>query len=452
MRYLFLLSLLLGTAFSQNLSLSLRGRLPASLAETSGLELTPQAKLWSHNDSGDSPFLYEISDFGALRRSLRIDSASNVDWEDIARDDQGNLFIGDFGNNSNNRSDLTIYRIPNPDTFSGDSVEARQITFRYPDQRGLPPIAAEQNFDAEAFFWFRDSLFIFTKNRTNPFNGYTKMYRLPDQPGDYTATLVDSFFTGMGLRESYWITAADISPDGRRMILLGYDKLWLFHCYEGSHFFRGGFREMSLGGLSQKEAVVFAGEKQFFVTDEEFLIGGRNLYRGDLGIWADSLRLELGDTLLAGGTSYALDAGYPGASYQWNTGDTTQVLQVDQDGTYQVEVSLHGCKVRDSVTVLLQQTDIEDPLLEVEGLKMTVSPHPFTDYTDLICYLPERGSVTIEVFDLNGQRLARLFFPNENIGEQRYRLSRHNLPLNPGKYLLRLTHQDRVVEKKLIKY
>lgn len=46
-----------------------------------------------------------------------------------------------------------------------------------------------------------------------------------------------------------------------------------------------------------------------------------------------------------------LDAAYPGGRYEWNTGDTTSSLQVDNPGTYYVQVmSEYGCTGSDTVT------------------------------------------------------------------------------------------------------
>ncbi len=452
MRILFvaILSCAFLASSAQGLSLNLSGVLPNLLKETSGLAITPASKLWSHNDSGNAPELYEISSGGSLLRTLYIDNAQNTDWEDLTTDDQGRIYIGDFGNNNNNRQDLKIYRIPNPDQLTTDTVSPAVISFSFEDQKAFPPPASEANFDCEAFFWHDDSLFLFTKNRSNPFNGYCRMYRMPADTGTHVATLVDSFFTGLGLKEFYWISAADISADGKRMVLLGYDKLWLFHCYEGNDFLGGGVREMPLGRFTQKEAIAFLGEKELFITDEEYpLIGGKNLYKTDLGIWADSLRLSLGDTLRATGASLDLDAGYAGGSYLWSNGDTTRITQLTTEGSYALQMKLNGCIARDSVYVMFP-TGLENEVKK-DAFQLSVSPNPFQDYTDIICVLPKPGTVRIQLYDSTGRKVAAFTYPQEAAGTQKYRLSRHILSLSPGQYLLVVTHNDQKVEKKIIK-
>lgn len=52
---------------------------------------------------------------------------------------------------------------------------------------------------------------------------------------------------------------------------------------------------------------------------------------------------NLGPDITNCGTPVTLDAGNPGATYQWSTGDTTQTIQVSQTGSYLVYVMLDGC-------------------------------------------------------------------------------------------------------------
>ncbi|HRY32827.1 MAG TPA: gliding motility-associated C-terminal domain-containing protein [Bacteroidales bacterium] len=76
------------------------------------------------------------------------------------------------------------------------------------------------------------------------------------------------------------------------------------------------------------------------------------------------LRVDLGsDTLLCPGQSIVLNAGNPGASYLWNTGDTIRTKTILNNGLYWVEVSKYLCKARDSIHVgMMQQVDLPDLL------------------------------------------------------------------------------------------
>ena len=60
-----------------------------------------------------------INALGRLIAEFPVEGATNEDWEDITIDDAGNLYIGDIGNNKNERDDLRVYRVPEPDPFAG---------------------------------------------------------------------------------------------------------------------------------------------------------------------------------------------------------------------------------------------------------------------------------------------------------------------------------------------
>lgn len=263
--------------FAQTLSLREVCSLSDSVKETSGLLYAKAGRFWTHNDSGDAPFLYEVDSTGALLRKIRIKNAQHIDWEELTSDEHQNIYVGDFGNNANNRRDLCIYKISSPDDSSTTEAEAERISFRYPDQSAYPPADSLKDFDLEAFFYYKDSLYLFSKNRTNPPSGWTKRYRISARPGDYVAELLDSFQTGQS--HVIWsITSADISPDGKQVVLLSADKLWWFHDFKGSDFFGGKVQRFSLATFSQKEAICFQDSEKLWISDERNLLGGGKLY------------------------------------------------------------------------------------------------------------------------------------------------------------------------------
>lgn len=163
-------------------------QLPSVLNESSGVETSNSNTIWTHNDSGDSARIFNIDTAGNILRIVFFDVDTAFDCEESTRDENGNYYLGDFGNNLNNRTNLRIYKIPNPDTLSVDTISPQMITFLYPDQTLFPPDSSMLNFDCEAMFHFQDSLYLFSKNRGT--STYSRMYRLPDQPGDYVAELV----------------------------------------------------------------------------------------------------------------------------------------------------------------------------------------------------------------------------------------------------------------------
>jgi len=273
-----------GQGNSQNVTLQKIGVMPKILKETSGLEVTSPNSLWSHNDD-TYPYLYNIDSTGQLIKAIYLNH-QNSGWEDLAQDYHGNIYIGAFGNNTNTRKDLKIYKIGNPDSIKEKFVNAGIIDYHYSDQKLFPPDNRFKNFDMDAMISVGDSLYLFSKNRTAPFDGYTKVYRLPNTPGTHQADLVDSIFLCNESMLTCWVTAADISPDKKHLVLLSHDKLWLISCFEGSDFGKGKIQQISLNHFSHKAAICFYNDHQVYITDElEMDILGGKLYRLDLGPW-----------------------------------------------------------------------------------------------------------------------------------------------------------------------
>lgn len=243
-------------------------RLPSVLVESSGIELSGSNRIWSHEDSGNSNELYCSDSTGNLLRTLVISNVSNTDWEDITADNDETWFIGDFGNNNNQRTDLAIYIIPDPETIAGNSVPAGIISFSLDDQTAFPPPSSDRNYDIEAMAWYADSLYLFTKDRSNPFTGIVKMYVLPDQPGNYSARLAGSFFAG-STTGSGRVTAADINLHTGELMLLTNEKLISFKDYPGYRFFEGTKTEYSFRNLpGQNEGLAFVSGNKLYMTEE----------------------------------------------------------------------------------------------------------------------------------------------------------------------------------------
>jgi len=98
-------------------ALELRGRLDRQLVpEASGIVKSRRFPdiYWVHNDSGNPPLLFAIHSDGRIVRQFRLE-VPNVDWEDIAIDDKGHLYLGDIGNNGGILPLRAIYRIDEPD-------------------------------------------------------------------------------------------------------------------------------------------------------------------------------------------------------------------------------------------------------------------------------------------------------------------------------------------------
>ncbi|RYU77932.1 hypothetical protein [Hymenobacter persicinus] len=237
---------------------ALSGRLNKDLVvESSGLELADvEDDLWTHGDGGNTAKLYRVTQQGDLLQTVDLAPLTNIDWEDLARDPAGHLYIGDFGNNQNKRRNLAIYRLAGPGFKQIDTIR-----FRYPDQHRFPPKKAGRNFDCEAFYYWQDSLYLFTKNRGA--GHWVKQYVLPARPGNYTARLADS------IQINTWITAADVSPDGRTVALLGYGHAYLIERQPGKKLFDGAKSCLNLPSSGQAEALVFVNNRDFIFSNEK---------------------------------------------------------------------------------------------------------------------------------------------------------------------------------------
>lgn len=254
----------------------------AQLKEISGIEFDKNNKLWAINDGGDEAKLYQINKNGNIDREITVTNAKNIDWEDMTQDDFGHFFLGDFGNNDNLRKWLTIYKIENPIDIKSATTQAEIIKFTYPEHTSFPPKAHEMEFDLEAFVFYKKHLYLFTKNRTVPFNGITTLYKIGDHAANYDAKKISKFKTCTIAEKLCWITSAALSPSRKKLALLDSQRIWLFENWRGDDFFSGDKYRIDLGIVTQKEAITFLDENIIIFTDEDFHGIGGNAYSIDL--------------------------------------------------------------------------------------------------------------------------------------------------------------------------
>lgn len=180
-----------------------RAESPA-LTELSGLARTKNGTFWTHNDSGDSARVFQLSKTGAFVREVALINAQAIDWEDIAI--RGNtLYVADIGDNLAQRDSVAVYRFAIP---TGNTAAATTLTLRYPDGA----------HDAEALLVDPRSgqLAIVTKD----FGGASAVYVGKRGTLKQVATL------NLGLGQA--ITAGDVSADGRTVALRSYDRAFVW--------------------------------------------------------------------------------------------------------------------------------------------------------------------------------------------------------------------------------
>jgi len=265
------------TSCSNYGQLKVIANLPGSLDENSGLETYGDSTVWVVEDGGNKDEIYQVDLNGDIIKILKVKNGGNNDWEDLTTDTVGNLYIGDIGNNANERKNLVIYKLPNPIIESGDKIDAEKIKLYYPDQKKFPPKKDALFYDAEALFHHGNKLYIVTKNRSKSFTGEAHIYSVPDIKGSYEATLVGTFIPCTDWKICQ-ITSIDISPKGDKIIALSYGKLFVFTDFTWDDFSKGKMQEIDLGARSQLESVCFLNDDTLLISDEKTHDAGGNLY------------------------------------------------------------------------------------------------------------------------------------------------------------------------------
>ena len=239
--------------------------LPKKVRETSGLAHYDDL-IWTINDSGGGNILYGLNKVsGKIKRQIVIKKAKNHDWEALASDEDY-IYIADVGNNKGNRTDLKVYKVNKKSLQKGkEEAKSDAINFTYPDQKVYLRTKKRTRFDCEAMISYGDSLILFTKDW---FTHKTNMYSLPKEPGSYVAKNMDTF------KANGLITGADISMDGKVLVLCGYSNfdpfLWVFEDYQGTNFFDGNITRIEYPSFrdAQTEAVLFLGDSTIAVSAE----------------------------------------------------------------------------------------------------------------------------------------------------------------------------------------
>lgn len=263
--------------------------LPAALTEISGM-IYLNGKLYGHEDSGNTPTIYEIDTLtGLITKTITLQGATNIDWEDITQDDTY-VYIGDFGNNvSGNRTNLKFYRfaksliagISGP-TGTIASADIATINFSYNDQTDFSATSTTR-YDCEAVIYYNGNLHLFTKNWVS---NYTVHYILPATPGTHVAVRKDSLDT-----QGTLITSATMNNDNV-VTLLGYEvtglpngSLWIISGFNDidTLFKSGNKRKVNLKevvdisvlpntttGIGQVEGIAAVSQTRLLISNEFF--------------------------------------------------------------------------------------------------------------------------------------------------------------------------------------
>ncbi|MGW7328523.1 WD40 repeat domain-containing protein [Streptomyces sp. NPDC054840] len=161
---------------------------------------------WTHNDSDDGPFIYAVD--SATGRTVARVTLKGIrkprDVEAISLGPDGQLYVGDIGDNRNGTWDhVWIYRFPEPKQLGDVTVEAAQFTVKYAD--------GARNAEALMVHPVTGRVYIASKDENKG--------GLYEGPAQLTTGGTNVF---RRVADVPWVTDGAFSPDGTRLTLRGY--------------------------------------------------------------------------------------------------------------------------------------------------------------------------------------------------------------------------------------
>jgi hypothetical protein len=143
------------------------------------------------------------------------------DWEDIGRDDQGNLWIADIGNNECDRADTALLKVREPDpAAAGPARLLATYRYRFPD-----PPAGCAGRNAEAMFLVDDVPHLIDKAERST------LYRFPRLDPAGTVTLEK---VGVLAGPAANLSGADLSGDRARLAVDTHTMLYVYRAADPS--------------------------------------------------------------------------------------------------------------------------------------------------------------------------------------------------------------------------
>jgi hypothetical protein len=253
--------------------------LPKKLKEVSGIVLSQDKNtIWAIEDQGNKNVVYGLDKQGKLVTDVLVENAENNDWEDITKDAQGNIYLGDFGNNDNNRQNLAILKLDLKDASQKTTKVVQTTKFHYEGQTEFPPKKSNWLYDCEAFVEMNGNFYLFTKNRSKGFDGTFLVFQIPNKEGDFEAKLIGKLKLA-GKYSDAAITSAAINSTNDKIVLLTHKNIHVLSGFTTDNFNTAKIEKVSLNHNSQKEAVVFLDDKTLLIADEKDKETGGNVYR-----------------------------------------------------------------------------------------------------------------------------------------------------------------------------
>ncbi len=189
-----------------------------AVSESSGLACSRRTSgvFFTHNDSGDAARIYAFDGKGRDLGSCRIGDVQAWDFEDIAsfrRDKKNYLLIGDIGNNGLGAPIQILYLIEEPAVDAQRGLTAKQV----PIVQIIHLSYADDHRDCEglAVDPLSRTILLVSKEKTS----LCYVYALPWPENNPKKVEIARKIATLKIPPT---TAMDISPDGRRAVVLTY--------------------------------------------------------------------------------------------------------------------------------------------------------------------------------------------------------------------------------------
>lgn len=210
------------------------------LFEASGLASSHDypPRLYHVNDSGNPSGFVVTDGAGANQQFVMIEWPEMVDPEDLAVGPCGEagagscLFVGDIGDNLKRRPEVAVLVVGEREEFQSPVRPDRRLRLRYPDGAHDAEALAVDPRSGDLYILVKE--FVLFPSMGRP----AKLFRLPaaawrgakldevlrlEPYGEFD---LPGMSTEREARLSHVATAMDISPDGKRLLVLSYDHAW----------------------------------------------------------------------------------------------------------------------------------------------------------------------------------------------------------------------------------
>lgn len=231
---------------------------------------------WTHNDSGDGPFLYGLDLEGKNLGVWRVAGATNLDWEDIAsfKDKNGRcfVFIGEIGNNSLKRADAAIYRVAEPLANETTGLSVRESPLETEPAESLRFVYPGRPLNAETLLVhpITGEIYVLSKSKEDP----SSVFKIKPLFGIMRPQLAEKVAEIKVPAVPYgFLTGGDISPDGKRVVLCdyyaGYELILPAEAKNFDEIWSQTPRMFDAGERDTGESIAFSANGLFVIASSE---------------------------------------------------------------------------------------------------------------------------------------------------------------------------------------